>query len=55
MARTKKQQKGDYGESVAIIEDLGNDYEDKTEKKNNKGYDHKRRKINYSKLAGGIE
>ena len=36
MARTKKQQQGDYGETEAIVEDMANDFQVQETKKNNK-------------------
>ena len=52
MARTKKQHQGDYGETEAIVEDMANDYEIKEVKRNNKGFDYKRKKIDWD--DGGI-
>ncbi len=34
------------------IEDLADDYEVESTQKNNKGYDYRRRKIDYGKVAG---
>ena len=52
MARTKKQHQGDYAETEAIVEDMANDYEVETTARNNKGFDYKRKKIDFS---GGID
>jgi len=51
MVRTKKQQQGDFGETESIAEDIANGYEIKETKKNNKGYDYQRRKIDWDEVG----
>jgi hypothetical protein len=52
MVRTKKQQKGDFGEEMSKFEARANDYEVIETKKNNKGFDYKKKKINYGTMGG---